>query len=121
MTQKNNFLVEGTVGAAVHDKLAPLASEFIFTKRRFSAFKGTDLDLVLSARPNLKLVLFGVSTGGVVLSTVREAFDRDVGEIVVLEDLCADRDPAQHDALIKIVLPKQATVTTSAAFLESLP
>ncbi|WP_202948029.1 cysteine hydrolase family protein [Chryseobacterium populi] len=38
------------------------------------------------------LVLSGVSTSGVVLSTLREAADKDF-KLTVLADCCADRDP----------------------------
>jgi hypothetical protein len=56
------------------------------------AFTTTDLDRQLRDRAITTLVLAGISTSGVVLSTVREAMDCDY-RIVVLEDATADSDP----------------------------
>jgi nicotinamidase-related amidase len=58
-------------------------------------------------------VLAGISTSGVVLSTVRDAHDRDY-RLIVLADLCADRDPEVHQVLIGKVFPKQAEVINAA-------
>jgi nicotinamidase-related amidase len=57
------------------------------------------------------LVLTGVSTSGVVLSTIREAADRDFG-LVVLADGCLDGDPEVHRVLTEKVFPRQADVIT---------
>ena len=46
-------------------------------KKRVSAFTGSDLQVVLSALEARHLVLTGLSTSGVVLSTTREASDKD--------------------------------------------
>jgi nicotinamidase-related amidase len=58
----------------VHPALAPLNSEIVVTKRRYSAFTGSDLELVLRSLQIKHLILTGVSTSGVVLSTVRAGF-----------------------------------------------
>jgi nicotinamidase-related amidase len=58
------------------------------------------------------LALGGIATSGVVLSTVREAADRDY-EITVLEDLCLDADDEVHRVLTEKVFPRQADVTSS--------
>jgi nicotinamidase-related amidase len=59
--------------------------------------------------------LAGISTSGVVLSTVPDAYDRDY-RLIVLSDLVADRDPELHRCLIEQVFPKRAEVITSAEF-----
>ena len=59
----------------VHTALEPRADEPIVTKRRVSAFTGSDLDVLLRGARADHLVLAGISTSGVVLSTVREAAD----------------------------------------------
>jgi nicotinamidase-related amidase len=51
--------------------------------RRLTAFAGTDLETILRAREIDTLILFGVATSGVVLSTVRHAADADYQIIVV--------------------------------------
>jgi len=59
------------------------------------------------------------ATSGVVLSTVREAADKDF-QLTVLSDLCADFDPEVHAVLMQKVFPRQAAVLTRAAWLERL-
>jgi nicotinamidase-related amidase len=57
------------------------------------------------------LILAGISTGGVVLSTVREAMDLDY-QIVVIHDACADRDQDVHDFLTEKLFPAHTFVTS---------
>jgi len=47
------------------------------TKRRVSAFAGSDLHVLLRAGGIEALVLSGIATTGVVLSTLRQAADLD--------------------------------------------
>src|SRR5436190_12517089 len=70
-------LGEGTPGAEIHAQVAPQPTEVIVTKRRVGAFATTDLESVLRARQVTSLVLLGIATSGVVLSTVRWAADAD--------------------------------------------
>ena len=111
LVKQHNMLVDGTEGAALHSDLKVLEGEPVFTKTRAGAFSTTDLLAYLRANCITKLVLAGVATGGVILTTVREAFDLDF-ELTVLSDGCADRLQDQGDALIKLVLPNQCTVCT---------
>ncbi len=92
-------------------ELAPLTGEVVVTKRRFSAFTGSDLEVVLRASGVQHIVLTGVSTCGVVLSTVREAADKDY-RITVLADCCADGDDEVHRVLVDKIFPRQAEIVT---------
>ena len=76
-----------------------------------SAFSGGDLDVVLRARAIDSLVLTGIATSGVVLSTLRQAADLDFA-LTVLSDGCADPDDEVHRVLIEKVFPSQAQVMT---------
>ena len=91
----------------LHPALAPRPEDIRITKRRVSAFTGSDLEVVLRAQGIRHLVLSGVATSGVVLSTVREAADKDY-QLTVLVDCCADRDEEVHRLLTTKVFPKQA-------------
>lgn len=106
------FLEDGTSTAEIEPQLAPVAGDVVVTKRRVSAFSGSDLATVLSAAAVDTLVLAGIATSGVVLSTVREAADRDY-RLVVLSDCCADGDAEIHRILMERVFPVQATVADS--------
>jgi nicotinamidase-related amidase len=58
------------------------------------------------------IVLTGIATSGVVLSTLREAADKDY-RITVLSDLCADMDDEVHKVLLEKVFPRQADVLSA--------
>ena len=112
-------LREGTPGAEVHGAVRPDPGEVVVTKRRVGAFSTTDMETVLRSMGVTNLVLAGISTSGVVLSTVRWAADADY-EIVVLADCCADPDPEVHRVLTEKVFPRQATVARSLDYLHAL-
>ena len=103
----------------IHDAVKPQEDETIITKYRVSAFAGSTLDVVLRANRIHKLILCGIATSGVVLSTVREAADQDF-ELTVLEDACLDADPEVHRVLTQKVFPRQAEVVTVADWSQSL-
>jgi len=96
---------------SIHPDLSPRSGEIIVTKRRVSAFTGSDLEVVLRAFEVQHVILAGVATGGVVLSTLREAADKDY-RLSVLSDGCADADEEVHRVLISKVFPRQSEVLT---------
>lgn len=102
------------------DSIAPIDNEIVVTKHRISAFSGTDLDMILRANDIDTLALYGISTSGVVLSTLVDAADADY-RMVVIEDCCADLDLALHDCLIQRFFPTRGTVFTSEGFIAATP
>jgi nicotinamidase-related amidase len=98
-------------GTQVHPRLDHRTDDVTVRKVRVGAFSTTDLGEHLRARGVTTLVLAGLSTSGVVLSTVREAMDRDYA-LVVLRDACADRDAETHDFLMEKLFAGRAHVTT---------
>jgi len=102
----------GTDGSReIHPAVAPQPGDIVVTKKRVSAFAGSDLDMVLRAQQIDHLVLSGISTSGVVLSTIRQAADLDF-RITVLSDGCADGDAEVHRVLMDKVFSRQADVVT---------
>ena len=97
----------------VVDALAPRPDEPVVIKKRISAFAGSDLEVLLRGLGAEELVIAGIATSGVMLSTVRQAADLDY-RLTVLADACADADPEVHRVLTEKVFPRQATVTTVA-------
>jgi nicotinamidase-related amidase len=104
-------LFEGELGAIHHD-VVPQPEDLIVTKSRVNAFAGTDLALLLRAKEIHTLILFGIATSGVVLSTALSATDDDY-RLFVVKDCCHDMDPTVHDFLIQKVFPRFATVLSS--------
>lgn len=108
-------MVLGDPSVEPHPRLMRGHGEVVVTKKRVSAFAGSDLELILRSREVTHLVLGGISTSGVVLSTVREAADRDY-QLTVLEDLCLDSDEEVHRVLTGKVFPRQAGVTSAVSW-----
>lgn len=102
---------------SIHPTLAPAENEVVITKHRVSAFTGSDLAMILRASNLDTLVLFGIATNGVVLSTLLEASDADF-RLAVIRDCCVDLDAGLHDALIEKLFPLRATVLSAADFLK---
>ena len=87
--------VEGTVDAGFPDEIAPLAEDYVFLKRRPSAFYGTGVaELLHMLRRNIIIIGGGATNRGVETS-VREAFSMDVASVVVRE-CCWGGDVAAH-------------------------
>ncbi|MEU3984426.1 isochorismatase family cysteine hydrolase [Streptomyces sp. NPDC026672] len=110
---------ESDPGSEIHPDVAPRPGDVVVTKRRVSAFAGSDLDVVLRAGGIEHLVLTGIATSGVVLSTLRQAADLDF-RLTVLEDVCLDGDPEVHRVLTEKVFPRQADVLTAAEWIKTL-
>ena len=96
----------------IHPEVQPSENDIMVLKKRISAFTGSDLEVVLRSLNIQHLVLTGVATSGVVLSTIREAADKDY-RLTVLSDACADGDDEVHRVLTTKVFPKQADVITA--------
>jgi len=109
---------QGASGA-IHPDLGVGEHDLIVTKSRVSAFTGTDLEVLLRANDVRTLVLFGIATSGVVLSTVLDAADRDY-RLIVVKDCCADLDADLHDTLVDKVFPRQATVVSADHFARAI-
>ena len=101
---------------AIPDAIAPHNDEIVITKRRISAFAGTDLAMILRAKEIDTLVLYGIATSGAVLSTLVEAADADY-RLAAIGDCCADLDPALHDCLIQRFFPTRGRVFSSEGFI----
>jgi nicotinamidase-related amidase len=119
ITEHGNMTISDS-STQIHHSVAPLPDEPVVTKLRVSAFAGSDLDVILRARGIDKLILTGIATSGVVLSTLREAADKDY-RLVVLSDACLDADPEVHRVLVEKVFPRQADVLTVSEWAATLP
>ena len=106
-------------GAAIHPAVAPQDGDIIVVKHRVSAITGTDLEMILRAKGIENLVLFGLATSGVVLSTLVGTVDLDYN-VTVLSDLCGDRDPELHTALMTKYFVSRGEVITAEAFRSQL-
>lgn len=106
-------------GGKIHPALGPAEDDIVITKHRISAFTGTDLEMILRSKGIETLVLFGIATSGVVLSTLLDAADADY-RVVVVGDCCADQDAEVHRVLVEKFFPRRGAVVTAAELLESV-
>ena len=111
-------LFDGPAGE-IHPALGPEPGDIVVTKHRVSAFAGTDLEMILRAKEIRTLVLFGIATSGVVLSTLLEASDADYDPMVIA-DCCADMNEELHSALLTHLFPRRATMTTADEVIAGL-
>ncbi|HKD59348.1 MAG TPA: isochorismatase family cysteine hydrolase [Terracidiphilus sp.] len=99
-------------GRAIHPDVARQGDEIVITKHRVNAF-WVQMEMILHANQIDTLILFGIATSGVVLSTLVDASDRDY-RLIVVKDCCLDQDPELHACLIEKFFPRRAEVISAA-------
>ena len=87
--------IEGTPEAGFPDEIAPQLQDYVFLKRRPSAFYGTGVAELLRLLNRSRLVIGGGATNRGVETSVREAFSMDLDTVVVRE-CCWGGDAAAH-------------------------
>lgn len=108
----HHFLTDSPA-TAIDQRLAPQNGDVVVRKTRVGAFSTTDLAAQLEQRGIDTLILAGISTSGVVLSTIRDAADHDY-RLLVIADACADPQADVHTLLMEKVFPRQGDVITTA-------
>ena len=104
---------EGSWGAEFHAGLEPRPNEMIVTKHRYSAFIGTDLDMLLRARGVKSLLVTGVGTGMCVFHTLTVGFMLDY-YITLVEDCAATTyGPAAHNDAVALVRKHYGRIASS--------
>ena len=84
-------LVDGTPGVDIYPELAPVAGEHVIKKHRYSAFFGTDLDIVLREWGVDTVIISGTTTENCCHATARDAMFRNY-RVVFLSDATATYD-----------------------------
>jgi nicotinamidase-related amidase len=95
--------LRGLEEPAVDAAFVPQPEDIVVTKRRVSAFAGSDLEVILRAHRVEHL----------------QAADMDY-RLSVLSDGCADLDPEVHNVLLNKVFPRQADVMTTEQWIAGL-
>jgi nicotinamidase-related amidase len=108
----DTLCIADTEGAEFIDELSPRPGELVIHKHRYSAFKGTDLDMLLRAHAIKTVITTGVSTNACVESTSRDAFE--LGHyLCVPRDAVASWDNRLHEATLETINHRFGLVTTS--------
>jgi maleamate amidohydrolase len=87
--------VEGSPDAGFPEAIAPAAGDYVFLKRRPSAFYGTGVAELLRMLRRDVVIIGGGATNRGVETSVREAFNMDLACVVVRE-CCWGGDAAAH-------------------------
>jgi ureidoacrylate peracid hydrolase len=84
-------LVDGTPGVDIYPALKPALGEHVIRKHRYSAFFGTDLDMILREWGIETVIISGTTTENCCLSTARDALFRNY-RVLFLSDATATYD-----------------------------
>ncbi|MBU2696969.1 cysteine hydrolase family protein [Pimelobacter sp. 30-1] len=110
----NRLSTQGDPGTDFAPECLPVAGETVITKRRQSAFVSTDLALVLRGHQIESVALVGVSTGGCVEATIRDAVHNDF-YAVLLEDAVGAYDVTVHEAALTVMRSRHDVTTVDQA------
>jgi maleamate amidohydrolase len=111
------------LGLFVDDRIAPelgrQAHEPVTIAHRASVFFGTDLQVRLSAQGIDSLIMVGIASTGVMLSSVAYASDADF-RLYTVKDCCYDPDQVVHEHLFSTAFDSRTTVLSLADALQLL-
>lgn len=117
--KEHKMMVEGSSEAEICAEIAPIAGEPVVSKGCVIPFISTNLTSILTRLSASHLIMGGVATNMVVEGAARYAADAGY-TVTILEDLCAAATSEAHDYSIRKILPAFASISTSAAYLETL-
>ncbi|MCX4830860.1 hydrolase [Streptomyces sp. NBC_01016] len=103
----------------ITDALAGHPEDITVTKRNWSAFYGTDLDLHLRRRGITQVVLTGVATSIGVESTARAAHEHGY-HVTLATDAMTDLDPEGHRGSVERIFPRLGETGTTDEVLKLL-
>lgn len=87
--------IEGSPDAELPEEIAPRADDYVFLKRRPSAFYGTGIAELLRMLRRSTVIIGGGATNRGVETSVREAFSMDL-DVVVVRECCWSNDAEAH-------------------------
>lgn len=113
MIRNGEALADGTPGVEIYPEISPQPGEQVIRKHRYSAFFGTDLDMILRGSGVDTVIIAGATTENCCHATARDAFFHDY-KVVFLSDATATFDypdlgfgemsASEVDAAILIIL-----------------
>jgi ureidoacrylate peracid hydrolase len=117
--KRDQHCLEGTWGAELVPALVPEKGDRELVKRRYSAFFGTDLDLMLRGLGVTTIIATGVVTNICVRSTVHDAFFLGY-QVLVPEDCVKATGPREQRSSLFDIDTHFGVVTTAAACLAAI-
>ena len=111
--------IEGTGGELLDESLTVLPEDYVIQKRRYSAFFGTDVDLVLREHDIKRVIVVGTKTNCCIRATVTDAYNLDY-EVIVISDCVATNDPTVNEVHLSDIKKYLGTVISLAELPELL-
>ena len=115
----DNWMIEGSHGAKIHPMLEPKPQDYVFMKKRPSAFFGTPLEAYLRGQGVDTLIITGGSTSNCVRATVFDSSSYGYRTIVA-SDACMDRMPTSHEINLRDMDRQFADVMVTEQILVKL-
>jgi len=109
--------LEGTSAEEFYPTVAPIEGEYIITKRRYSAFFATDLDLLLRCKGIKRLFLVGGLTDVCVRFTAVDAHQHDYHFHVISDAVTGSSWQAHKMALLNMEYLQRGANMTTEQFL----
>ena len=109
--RRSPTLSEGTAAAGFPDEIALRPEDYVFLKRRPSAFYGTGVAELLHMLRRDTIIIGGGATNRGVQTSVREAFNLDLASVVVRE-CCWSGDAAAHAYSLDKAMKMYARIRT---------
>jgi ureidoacrylate peracid hydrolase len=117
--KRGQHCIEGTWGAKVIDALVPSAGDMVITKRRFSGFFETDLDLTLKDLGIKILIVMGVVTNICIRSTIHDAFFRGY-KVIVPKDCVEATGPREQESSLYDIETHFGDLTDSRQIIKAM-
>jgi ureidoacrylate peracid hydrolase len=113
----DSLAIADSEGSEFIEELSPQPGELVVHKHRYSAFKGTNLDMILNVRRIRSTVITGVSTNACVESTLRDSFE--LGYYVAIpRDGTASWSHPLYEATLQNVTHRFGLVTDTKSIAE---
>ncbi len=104
--------IEGSRGAKIHEELDRHSSDLVITKKRYSAFFGTNLEAVLKEKAISQITLAGVNTHACIRMAAIDAYQRDM-RVIIAGDCVDTRDEEHGRISLRYMANKIAQIKTN--------
>lgn len=111
--------LEGSLESEIHPEIAPLETEKVVLKHRYSAFYNTDLETVLRCLRIADVVVCGIMTNMCCESTARDAYYRDY-RVFFPADATGSISEEMHTATLLNLAFGFASITTTERLLDEV-
>jgi len=114
--KRTNILREGTAEVEFYSGIRPQKNDAVIVKRRFSAFSGTDLEIILRSNRIDTLIIGGVAGNVCCECTARDARMKDYKVVFLSDGTTAGRLPDMGWGEVRAEEVQKNVLTTMACY-----